>query len=181
MPNLRVKDLVQAEDLPPAKQAQQFVTFYVNHRDLKLAACQAKLDPDMGPKLYRVPKIRKMIDSKILLIDVENAKLKAQADRLTVDRLDSALVEEVDSKKNGHIRVRAIELGYRRTGLIRDGEFVGVNKGAGGLNPAKTYGQIHTTTVRETTTKELIQSSEVQQPIPPQPFIRAELMNVQDY
>lgn len=157
MSKTRVKDLVPADDLPPAKQAQQFVTFYVNHRDLKLAACQANLDPDMGAKLYRAPKIRAMIDRKILLVDVEDAKLKAAASRLTVDRLDAALVEEVRSKKNGHIRVRAIELGYRRTGLIRDGEFYVAPNPNDKSNAPSMY-RASQTTLRHTVTTEVIQS-----------------------
>lgn len=123
MPRPRMKELVPPDDMPAAAVVQKFVTMYVNYRDLKQAACLVGLDAKMGAILYKEPKVRAAIDRKILLVDIEDAKVKAQANRLTVDQLDAALFEEVKSKKNGHIRVRAIELGYRRTGLIRDGEF----------------------------------------------------------
>lgn len=154
MPRAKMKDLVPSGDLPPAASVQRFVTFYVSTRDLKTAACLAQLDPKMGEKLYKEPKVRESIDKKILLVDIEEAKVKAQANLLTVDRLDAALFEEVKSKKNGHIRVRAIELGYRRTGLIRDGEFYVAPDASANKNAPSIY-RAQQTTLRQTVTTEL--------------------------
>lgn len=165
MRKTRVTDLVTNDDLPPAKQAQQFVTFYVNHRDLKLAACQAALDPDMGEKLYRNPKIRASIDAKLLLIDVENAKLKAKADRLTVDRVDAALMEEVGRRDS---RKWSLRLAYERKGLIRDGEFYVAPNASDKSNAPSMY-RAQQTTLRHTVTTEVIhaeaQASQQHDPI----------------
>jgi hypothetical protein len=150
----RVSTLVPKGGLPPAAVVERFITFFVNERDAKLAACKASLMPEMGAKLYKHPRIRARIDHKILLIDVEEAKLRAKSKRLTVERLDAALVEEVDSKKNGHIRVRAIELGYRRTGLIRDGEFYVAPDPSANKNAPSIY-QARQTKVTATVTKEV--------------------------
>lgn len=150
----RVRDLVPSDDLPPSSQVMKFVTFYVAHRDLKLAACQAYLLPEMGAKLYRDKKVRALIDRKTLLLDVEEAKLKAKANLLTVDRLDATLIDLLGKKENGHVRLRATELGYKRTGLIKDGEFyVAPDPTAGNNQPS-----IYQTTLRRTVTEEVTQT-----------------------
>lgn len=153
----RIDKLVPKDDLPPTAVVQRFITFYINERDLKLAACKASLMPEMGEKLYRQPKVRQIIDRKIMLIDIEEAKVKARANLLTVAFIDSVVYEELKSKKNGHVRVRAAELAYRRTGLIRDGEFyvapdANVNQNA----PSVYQAQI---TMRRTVTEELVQTA----------------------
>lgn len=151
----RVSDLIPSDpDLPPSAVVQKFATFYSHHEDLKLAACQAKLMPEMGAKLYRNPKVREIIDRKLLLIEVENAKLAARSKQLTADRLDVALLEEVASKKNGHVRVRAIELGYRRTGMIRDGEFYVAPDPAANKNAPSIYRASQVTVKRTMTATE---------------------------
>jgi len=174
MPKKRVKDLVPADDLPLAKEAQRFITFYLSCRDLKEAACKCGLDPAMGEKLFQVPRVRNAIQRRINLVEMESAKLRAKADLLTVDLLDASLCDEVKSKRNGHIRIRAIELGYKRTGLIRDGEFVGIQQKGGGVGTARTYGQVQTTTMTRTTTEQLVQETAVQVPV-----MQARLMQVE--
>lgn len=154
MPRPRMKELVPPDDMPAAAVVQKFVTMFVNYRDLKQAACLVGLDAKMGPVLYKEPKVRAAIDRKILLVDIEDAKVKAQANQLTVDRLDAALFEEVKSKKNGHVRVRAIELGYRRRGMIREGEFYVAPDPTKGNNAPSMY-RAHQTTLRQTVTTEV--------------------------
>lgn len=179
----RIRDLVPANDLPPASQVQRFITFYVNHRDLKLAACQASLTPEMGERLYREEKVRTRIDKKILLIDVEEARLRARANQLTVDRLDCTVLELLTPKHPGLVRKQAAELGYKRIGLIRDGEFVGISKAGSSVGGAKTYGQLTTTTLRRTTTEEVVHATETKEEVPiPIAILRGEIMqDVQDY
>lgn len=163
----KVDDFLSTDKrLPPTAAVSRFITFYVNHRDLKLAACQAGLDPAMGTKLYRVPEVQKKIAHKIMLIDVEMAKLKAKANLLTVDQMDAALYEEIHSKKNGHVRVRAIELGYRRTGLIRDGEFYVAPDPSSNRNAPSIY-RAQQTTMRRTVTEEVTQiAAQISAPVP---------------
>lgn len=153
----RIRDLVPANDLPPASQVQRFITFYVNHRDLKLAACQASLTPEMGERLYREEKVRTRIDKKILLIDVEEARLRARSNQLTVAKLDCTLLELLQKKELGHVRLKAAELGYRRTGLIKDGEFyVAPDPNHKQTGPSMYRAQ--QTTLRHTVTTEVVKT-----------------------
>jgi len=163
----RVSTLVPNDDLPPGPQVQKFITYYINHFDLKLAACQAKLMPEMGERLYKHPKVKALIDRKVMILDVEKAKLKARAETLTVSLLDASLAEEVKSKKNGGIRIRAIELGYKRTGLIRDGEFYVAPETTSNKNAPSIY-QSRQITLRRTVTEEVTQTETAKLPKPPE-------------
>lgn len=153
----KVRDLVPKDDLPAAPVVERFITRYVNDRDLAIAACAVGLDPKMGEKLYKNEKVRKRIDHKILLEDTATAKLRAQAKQLTIDRLDAALCEEVSKKSNGQVRIRAIELGYKRTGLIRDGEFYVAPDPKDSRNSPSIY-QSKQITMRRTVTEEVTQT-----------------------
>lgn len=141
-----------------AAQVQRFIMNYVNCRDLKEAACRVSLMPEMGERLFKEPKVRAAIQKRINIVEIEMLKQTAKAHLLTVPLLDASLVEEVKSRKNGHIRIRAIELGYKRTGMIRDGEFYvapdpNVNKNAPSIYRAQQ------TTLRQTVTTELTQTN----------------------
>jgi len=178
--------------MPPARQVQAFVTKYVHGgRDLERAACLANLDPKLGKKLYAVPKVRGMIDRQIALIEAEQAKHTAKATMLGVELIDSAVVESLTRKKE-RLQPEIVRIAYGRLGMMRDNNFLGGLPDAGGTgNSAKTYGQIHTTTLRRTTTEELVQSSETAVQVgklaPPAvqvPMPRIELMQpeeVEDY
>lgn len=157
MPKPRIKDLVPTDDMPMAAQVQRFITHYVNCRDLKEAACKVSLMPEMGEKLFKQPKVRTAIQKRINLVETEIAKQTAKAQLLTVPLLDASLVEEVKSRKNGHIRIRAIELGYKRTGLIRDGEFYVAPDPNANKNAPSIY-QSKQITMRRTVTEEVTQT-----------------------
>lgn len=157
MPRKTVKSLVPQDDLPLAAEVQRFITQYVNCRDLKEAACRASLMPEMGERLFKQPRVRLAIQRRINLVEREMAALTAKAQLLTVPLLDASLVEEVKSKKNGHIRIRAIELGYKRTGLIRDGEFYVAPDPNANRNAPSIY-QSRQLTARRTVTEEVTET-----------------------
>lgn len=162
MPRQRVRDLVPKDDaLPPAAQVQRFVTFYVGTRDLKEAACKANLQPEMGEKLYKNDRVRKLIDHQILLANVESAKLRAKANMLTVDRVDAALVGQI--QKKDRVPPEMFKIAYGRVGLLKDGEFYI----APDPNQTKTQPGIYQrqTTARRTVTEELTRTETVVDPI----------------
>ena len=174
----RLKELVPSDDKPLARQVQRFITFYVHAgRDLKEAACKADLDPAWGEKLWNQPKVRAAIERQLTRIEKEQAKQTAKAALLGVELVDETLVSQL-KRRSERVPADVLKLGYGRLGMMRDNEFLGVPKTAGAPSPAKTYGQIHTTTLRRTTTEELVQSSEtavqvrgeLQAPAPPVPM-----------
>jgi len=152
--------------MPMAAQVQRFITYYVNCRDLKEAACKVALMPEMGEKLFKLPKVRAAIQKRINIVETEIAKQAAKAHMLTVPLLDASLVEEVKSKKNGHIRIRAIELGYKRTGMIRDGEFYVAPDPNANRNAPSIY-RAQQTTLRQTVTTELTHTNAQVAPVDP--------------
>jgi hypothetical protein len=162
--------------MPPAKQTQIFIAAYVNTRDLAEAAALARLDTKWGRILYKEPKVRAQIDRKINLIDVEDAKLKAQSNKLTADILDAALVQEVLNKKGGQTRIRAIELGYRRKGLMREGEFYVAPDPVADRNAPSMYGS-RQTTLRRTVTEEVTHT----EPAAPPPPTANDIFTVREY
>jgi len=155
--------LASPDDLPPGAAVQRFIFFYVNERDLQLAATKAGLEPEMGERLYREPKVRAAIEKKIHLVDVEHAKLAAQALSLNVSLLDASLAEEVKNKKSGAVRMRAIELGYKRTGVMRDGEFV-LAPDPDAARKAPSIYQSRQTILRRTVTEEMLQTTATELP-----------------
>lgn len=153
-----VKTLVPEDDkLPMAATVQRFIKAYMECMDLKTAASSVGLMPDMGVKLFKNPRIYKAIQHRMNLLEMARIALKAKADSLSIPLLDASLAEEVKSKKNGHVRVRAIELGYKRVGLIRDGEFYVQPDQNSGKSAPSIY-QSMQLTQRRTVTEEVTQT-----------------------
>ena len=137
----------------------RFIQFYVTNRDVSKAAKMAHISVTDGNKLMREPAVKKSIEKRIDLIEMEMAKLEAKATMLTVNVLDGALMEEIQNKKSG-VRLRAIELGFRRTGMIRDGEFFVPQPPSGENSGPNIYRALQTTTLRRTVTEELVHQAE---------------------
>lgn len=144
----RVDSLVPKNDMPPDPIVSKFVTLYVAHRDLQLAAAQVRLAPEMGARLYKNEKVREAIDRKIMLIDAEEAKLRAKANLLSVHRIDAALMDEI---KRVDSRKWSLRLGYERTGLIKGGEFYVAPDPNANKNAPSIYQARQTTTMRKVT------------------------------
>jgi len=70
---------------------------------------------------------------------MDRTKLLKKAGWLDILVLDEQLVTAIEQ---GAARgdVRAIEIGYQRLGLMRDGEFLGLCKGSPAISPPKTPG-----------------------------------------
>jgi hypothetical protein len=106
----------------PAKVARA-IEHFVDTRDADKAAMLANLEPDVFRRWMRKRAVRNQINHKIDLVDQACAELRARARVLTVDKLDSSLVDILDSKDKKATfgaRIKAIELGYKRHGALTE-------------------------------------------------------------
>lgn len=110
---------------PFSGSTNRFIAYYTDFEDLPKAATHAGLSLTAATKLYRDKAVRAEIDRRLDKLHGEQAKLIAKARQVTTLYLDDRLVEAV---KHGAAKgdTKALELGYRRVGMFRDGEFLGV-------------------------------------------------------
>jgi len=153
-------------DRPLTKRQLKFIDAYIHLEDLAKAAVQAGADPSWGKTCWKNTRIRAEIEKRQAVVIQEKAKLKAQKDALNVELLDKELVKTVQTsaKENGHVKVKAIELGYRRIGLMNpDDSFVPDTpiKDVGGEKPEtpRIYRALDTTIITHTIETHQVQQS----------------------
>lgn len=119
-------------DLPFDGVTNRFIVFYVQYKDLEKAAKTCHIPVRVAKQIYRRPDVRVEIDKQLNLFFLELAKLEAQAMYLTESRLDSKLVQVIEDEKTvPSVVVRAVEIGYKKLGLVKDKvEHTGENGGA---------------------------------------------------
>jgi hypothetical protein len=102
----------------------RFISYYCQFEDLKKVAIYCGISDNKAQELYRNKTVREQIDKRLDKIHDEQAKLIAKSRKVDTMFLDDKLVEAV---KKGAARgdVKALELGYRRVGIFREGEFMG--------------------------------------------------------
>lgn len=106
--------------LLPAK-IQYAIEFYLDTRDIGKAALAANMDPAEFAKAMETDQVKAEIDRKLDFIDQAAAELRAKARILTADKLDATLVDVLNTKsKNLSPKVKALELGYKRHGLLKE-------------------------------------------------------------
>lgn len=106
-----------------------FVDKWVHCQDDEKAAQSAGYRPGWGARLRRMPLVSAEIDRRMLILNTEQAKLTIKKRELCKDLLDDELtsVIKIDVKERptlGPTKLNAIEMGYRRVGMIAGGEFV---------------------------------------------------------
>lgn len=106
-------------DLPFDGTTNRFIVFYAQYRDLERAAKAVHITLPQAKRLYRKPDVRAEIDIRINVVDAELAKLEAKAIWLNEAKLDETLLDMLDTEK-GNPRARALELGYKKLGLVSD-------------------------------------------------------------
>lgn len=133
--------------VPLTKEELTFAEKYAHNPDLEKAAAAAGLDPRMGVELYQRRKVRAEIKRLSNLVTKEKAKVVARAivkrDIITKNNLDKELrnITKVDLKEIpqlGPTKLNAIELGYRRIGLLIDDNFVPDKPAEGGPSTGET-------------------------------------------
>ena len=90
-------------------------------RDKERAAKRAGLDVDEFRKHLCSPGVLDYLRDQEALIDEKLAELRAKARKLTEDQLDAATVDVLESAATPPPqKVRMIEVGYRRFGMLKD-------------------------------------------------------------
>lgn len=114
--------LHQQEGVLNAK-VQRAIEHYVDCRDIDRAEELAGMEKGDFARAFKRSEVQEIINRKIEAVDQAVAIARANARTLTVDHLDEKLVEAIDAGiKKGD--VKAIELGYERIGMRRDGNFM---------------------------------------------------------
>jgi hypothetical protein len=120
------KAIQSTADEPLPAQVLKFVDAYIHLRDIKKAATEAAYTPLQGKALYADPRIRAEIDRRIANVDGEVDKIIAKRRVVNVEALDQHLMQLVKIPRKtleatpslGTPKLNAIELGYRRIGLL---------------------------------------------------------------
>lgn len=102
----------------------RFISYYCQFEDLKRVAAYCGISNDKAKGLYQNPTVRAEIDKRLDKIHTEQAKLIARSKKVDAMFLDDKLVEAVE-KGAARGDTKALELGYRRVGIFREGEFMG--------------------------------------------------------
>lgn len=118
--------------LPLEPQLLKFVDAYLSYRDVSKAAVEAGFPSKAGSGLYRRKAIHEEIQRRMSSIDGEVDKIIAKKRMVNVESLDKNLMQIVTIPRKTLIetpqlaasKVKAIELGYQRVGLLLDGNFV---------------------------------------------------------
>lgn len=108
---------------PLSPQLQCAIEHYVDTRDPDRAAQLARMEPKEFRRFMKHEDVAALIQKKVDLVDIANAQVRAQARVLTVDKLDASLVEVLTKFKGAKTlreRVKAIEIGYKRHGALRE-------------------------------------------------------------
>jgi hypothetical protein len=147
---------IAKKDLPFTGKINQFISYYVSTEDLSLAAKKCGLEVEHARRLYARKGIREAIDKRLEVVHEAQAKLVAKYRMVTVEMIDDQLVTAM---KKGAQRgdPRALELGYRRMGIFRNGEFIGLDNPnepvAAGAHPPPIFRVERTVTRTEQVTE----------------------------
>jgi hypothetical protein len=114
---------------PLSKAHEKFVDVMVHDGDKVKASVAAGYNQSGWKRLLENKRILAEIERRKGLVEAEVAKLTAKKRVVNIEALDQALmaVVRVDVKKIpqlGPSKVRAIELGYERVGILVDGTFI---------------------------------------------------------
>jgi hypothetical protein len=117
---------------PLQPQVLRFIDAYCACRDVKKAAIEAGFASKEGAGLYRRPAVHEEITRRMGAIDAEVGKIIAKKRVVNVEALDHELMQVVkiprkvllDTPSLATPKVNAIEMGYKRIGLLIDDNFV---------------------------------------------------------
>lgn len=124
-------------------EEHKFVDAYIECRDVGLAAIECGLPKRLGPPMYRRQHVHDAIAERMKNVSLEVDKLVAKRRIVELDTLDVALMEVVQitpkqlnkTPSLATPKVNAIELGYRRVGMLIDDNFI--PDGSAGPAPAE--------------------------------------------
>lgn len=109
-------------DRPLTAKEQKFIRYYCRPdcRDIERAAQLAGYKAREGKVLYNRPEVRAEIDRRLRLVELEQARLDAEAEILTDSLIDTALKEMIglDAKAHGATKYNGIRLALVVRGRI---------------------------------------------------------------
>lgn len=151
---------LRTQDLPFEPAVNRFIVFFVDYdQDLARAAKTCRITVAKAKQFYRRPEVRVEIQKRLDVYLDEQAKLAAQSKKVDIRYLDSKLVIAVrEGAKKGDIK--ALELGYERLGLRRDGNFMTQAQSTDQERPNiyRAIEQTVTQTVTQQVTQRLVES-----------------------
>jgi hypothetical protein len=109
-----------------------FVDKWVHLQKDEDAAISAGYKPGWGARLRKIPAIAAEIDRRMLILNTEQAKQTIKKRELNKDFLDKELIKVIAIKSADIVekpalatpKLNAIEMGYRRIGVLAGGEFI---------------------------------------------------------
>lgn len=110
-------------DLPLTKQDEKFVFWFLKYRDVYKAAERASIPKNRAKRTYDRIEIQEEIERQQSVVERERARVQVEAEGITKAMLDVELMQLImlDSKKYSAAKLRGIELGYVRAGVLQVG------------------------------------------------------------
>lgn len=169
---------VIGRDLPFSAQICKFVDAYIGCQDLDKSAIEAGFQAEMGRVLWRRLPVREEIERRLESIKKETDKIIAKRRVVNVEALDKNLMQVVTIPRKilqetptlAASKVKAIELGYQRTGLLLDGNFVpDASSGPAKDETPRIYRAQEQSIITHqiTETRQVVTSRSVEAPAPP--------------
>jgi hypothetical protein len=178
---------------PFSAQILKFIDAMVMVRDEGKAAVEAGAEPEQGHIWMRRLPVKEEVERRMKSVEHEVDKAIAKKRIVTVEALDKNLMQVVklsraDVKESPTLatsKVKAIELGYQRTGILIDGNFIpdaGSDSSAKGNSAPRIFRaseqSIITHQITEThqtvTTRAVAATVPAPRPVPPPTTIEAE-------
>lgn len=105
------------------KRDFDFVHWYRKYRDVHKAAERAGIAKNQAKKTYERAEIRDEIERQDSVVERERARVQVEAEGITRNFLDIELTQLImlDAKKHPAAKLRGIELGYVRAGVLQVG------------------------------------------------------------
>jgi len=123
---------------PRPLREQKFIEAYFTTRSIEKASVLCGVKLAVAEAMYAKPEVRAEIDRKTSLVETEITKQAAAKAIIHMELLDDELKKTVilDPKKYGATKLKAIEMGYGRVGMFREGNFTVPNSGGDPTKPS---------------------------------------------
>lgn len=110
-------------DMPLTRKDLKYVFEFRRHRDIYKAAGIAKIPKNQAKRFHNKIEIQEEIERQDQVVDRERARVQVEAEGITKTLLDTELLQMImlDSKTHSAAKLRGIELGYVRAGVLQVG------------------------------------------------------------
>lgn len=110
-------------ELPLNRKEMKFVEWFRKYRDIYQAAAKAGIAKNQAKRTYERLEIQEEIERQDGVVERERAKVQVEAEGISRSFLDVELLQviKLDAKKHTAGKLRGIELGYVRAGVLQVG------------------------------------------------------------